>query len=179
MEQSQVYFQFKDSGCKKGILTIFSKNSVLVLSALLIAGCSSLMLKPADFSWPIEDELKVDSRGVIQENRYSLALNVKPLLYAETKDSVNLSDRMINIIRDARGFYFLTGPQFKNVYVFRQADGGLKLEKKIAVSKTGLSSPAFNQRVPYIELLNGNDKPIMLTKDGIQSERIPSGEEKK
>lgn len=148
----------------------FGESMVLVLSALLAAGCSSLMLKPANFSWPIEDELKVNSLGMIQESRYSIAFNVKPLLYEETKDSVNVNGHIINTIRDSRGFYFLTGPQFKNVYVFRQADGCLKLDKKISVSKEGLSSPAFNQRSSYIELINGSDKPIMLTEDGIQEE---------
>jgi hypothetical protein len=138
---------------------------------LTLTGCSSLILKPADFSWPIEDELQVDQQGMIQENRYSLVLNVKPLLYVEMKDSVNLSGKTINIIRDMRGYYFLTGPQFKNVYVFYQADGSLKLQKKIAVSKTGLSAPAFNQRAPYIELISSNNEPLMLTKDGIWEEK--------
>lgn len=146
------------------------KSLGLFLVVFLIAGCSPLMLKPADFSWPIESELKVNSSGMVQENRYNVSFNVKPLLYEETKDSVNISNHTIRLIRDENGFYFITAPQFKNVYVFAQADGGLSLEKAIPVSKDGLSSPAFNQRAPYIELLNGKDKPIMLTKDGIKEE---------
>ena len=171
MKQIGKKSQLKFPAEKNRPFSISGKIAILLLSSLLTAGCSSLVLKPADFSWPIEDELKVDSRGMVQESRYSIALNVKPLLYDETKDSTDVNGRTINIIRDARGFYFLTGPQFKNVYVFRQGDGGFTLEKKIAVSKEGLSTPAFNQRVPYIELVNGNDKPIMLTKDGIQEEK--------
>ncbi len=171
MKQIRINPQIKHPVCGKESFVTFGKSMILILSALLAAGCSSLMLKPADFSWPIEDQAKVDSQGMIQENRYSIALNVKPLLYEETKDSVNVNGHTINVIRDARGFYFLTGPQFKNVYVFRQADGGLKLEKEIPVSKDGLLSPAFNQRVSYIELINGSDKPIMLTEDGIQEEK--------
>ncbi len=138
--------------------------------AVLAAGCSSLMLKPADFAWPIEDELKVDSRGMVHEERYTFSFNVKPLLYEETKDSVSFSGKTFRIIRDVNGFYYLTAPKFKNVYVFAQADGALELEKTIPVSQTGLTSPAFNQRSPYVELINGNDKPIMLTKDGIKEE---------
>lgn len=143
---------------------------IFVVFVAFVAGCSPLMLKPADFSWPIESELKVNSNGKVEENRYSLSFNVKPMFYAETKDSSDLGKYTIRIIRDERGFYFITAAQFKNVYVFSQADGGLSLEKAIAVSTGGLSSPAFNQRAPYIELLNGKDKPIMLTKDGIKEE---------
>ena len=36
------------------------------------------------------------------------------------------------------------------------------------MSETGLSSPAFNQRDQYIQLLNGKEKSIMLSRDGIQ-----------
>ncbi len=164
-------FRFGSAAQKSISFSIAGSITILFLSSFLSAGCSSLVLKPADFSWPIQDELKVDARGMVQESRYSIELNVKPLLYEEMKDSVNVSGRTIDIIRDARGFYFVSGPLFKNVYVFRPDDGGLRLEKEIAVSKDGLSSPAFNQRATYIELVNGNDKPIKLTKDGIQEEK--------
>ncbi len=147
-----------------------SSGIFLVLLASLVAGCSPLMLKPADFSWPIEDEIKSDSHGMVNEDRYSLSFSIKPLMYAELKDSVHVSNRSIRLIRDIRGYYYITAPKFKNVYVFAQGDGGLVLEKAIPVSKDGLTAPAFNQRVPYIELINGNDKPIMLTKDGIHEE---------
>jgi len=146
------------------------KSLGLFFIVFLIAGCSPLMLKPADFSWPIESELKVNSNGMVQEDRYSISFSVKPLFYEETKDSMNISNRTIRLIRDESGLYFITAPHFKNVYVFSQSDGGLSLEKAIPVSVDGLSSPAFNQRAPYVELINGKDKPIMLTKDGIKEE---------
>ncbi|HUI31639.1 MAG TPA: hypothetical protein VLX91_15630 [Candidatus Acidoferrales bacterium] len=150
----------------KGHVVVF----VTSLSSLLAAGCSSLTLESANFSWPIENELKVDAGGMIQEDRYRISFNVKPLLYEETNDSVNVSGRLIDIIRDVQGYYYLTGPQFKNVYVFRQAEGCLVLENKIAVSEDGLLSPGFNQRTLFIELVDGRDKPIMLTKDGGKKE---------
>ena len=146
------------------------KSVGLFVFLFLLAGCSPLMLKPADFSWPIESELKVNSNGMVHEDRYSISFNVKPLFYEETKDSTSFANRTIRLIRDQNGFYFITAQHFKNVYVFSQDDGSLSLEKAIPVSKDGLSSPAFNQRTPYVELLNGKDKPIMLTKDGIQEE---------
>ncbi|MGO9482650.1 MAG: hypothetical protein ACLP05_12835 [Candidatus Kryptoniota bacterium] len=129
-----------------------------------------MTLGSANFSWPIENELKVDAGGMIQEDRYSISFNVKPMLYEETNDSINVSGRLIDIIRDAQGYYYLTGPQFKNVYVFGQAEGCLVLENKIEVSDNGLSSPGFNQRISYIELVSSSDQPLMLTRDGSKKE---------
>lgn len=147
-----------------------SPVTFLLVMAVLAAGCSPLVLKPADFAWPIEDVLKSDSLGMVHEDRYNLSFSIKPLLYSEMKDSVDVSNRVIRLIRGVDGHYYITGPKFKNVYVFSQGEGGLTLNRKIPVSKEGLTSPAFNQRIPYIELLNGNDKPIFLTKDGIRKE---------
>lgn len=147
-----------------------SSGILFILLALLAAGCTPLMLKPADFSWPIEDEVKSDSHGMIHEDRYSLSFSIKPLMYAEFKDSVHVADRPIRLIRGAQGYYYITGPKFRNVYVFTQAEGGLALKKAIPVSKEGLKSPAFNQRAPYIELINGKEKPIYLNADGIREE---------
>jgi hypothetical protein len=155
---------------KKGHVVVFWASLFLSFSALLATGCSSLTLESANFSWPIENELKVDAGGMIQENRYRVSFNVKPLLYEETKDSVDIAGRLIDIIRDVQGYYYLTGPKFKNVYVFQQAEGCLVLENKIAVSENGLLSPGFNQRTLYIELVNGSDIPLMLTKDGSKKE---------
>ncbi len=142
----------------------------LIVIALLAAGCSPLLLKPADFAWPIEDVLKADSNGVVHEERYSLSFNIKPLMYAETGDSLHVGGRIIHLIRSVHGYYFVTGPEFKNVYVFSQGDDGLALSKRIMISKKGMVSPAFNQRAPYIELLNGDQKPILLTRNGIHKE---------
>lgn len=133
-----------------------------------LVGCSSLMLRPADFSWPVESVLKADGRGMVQENRYQLSFSIKPLLFEETGDSSNVLGVTVRIIRDKLGYYYIAAPHFKNVYVFADAEGGLKLEKKIMISESGMGSPAFNARPPYVQLLNGNDKPRMLSKSGIQ-----------
>jgi hypothetical protein len=141
---------------------------IIALFSLLFAGCSSLILKPADFAYPVESVLPVDHKGIVQDERYSLSIGVKELLFAETQDSINVSKHTLHVIRDIRGYYFITGSKFKNVYVFEQTDGGLKLNSKILVKEQGLGDPAFNQKPPYIQLLNEKDKPILLSKDGIQ-----------
>jgi hypothetical protein len=139
----------------------------IFLSFFILAGCSSLTLKPGDFAWPVESALSVDSHGNVQNERYSFSLNVKELLFAETQDSVNVSKVTLRMIRDVKGFYFITASRFKNVYVFEQTEGGLKLKNKILVAQNGLSEPAFNQRVPYIQVVNGQNPTILLTEDGV------------
>ena len=134
---------------------------------ILCTGCSSLTLQPGDFAWPVESVTKVDASGTVVDNQYYFTLNVKNLLFAETQDSVHLSDISVRIIRDGRGFYFITAPKFKNVYVFQQIDGGLKAVSTILVSKDGLINPAMNQRPPYIQLLQDSSSPTLLTKDGV------------
>lgn len=147
-----------------------STGILLILLALTAGGCAPLILKPASFAWPIENELKSDSHGMVHEERYSLSFSIKPLMYTELKDSTHVAGVQICMIRGVRGYYYITAPKFKNVYVFAQGDGGLVLKKTIPVSKEGLSSPGFNQRPPYIELLNGNQKPIYVNIDGIHEE---------
>lgn len=140
----------------------------LSFSFVLWPGCTSLMLKPADFSWPVESVVKVDGKGMVQENRYQLSFNVKPMLFEETGDSVNVSGTTIRMIRDQAGYYYLTAPKFRHVYVFTTGDGSLTLASKILISEKGMESPAFNARPPFIQLLNGGDKPKLIGKDGIR-----------
>lgn len=150
----------------------FSQWLLAVLLALVLAGCGGLALRPAEFAWPFESVFKVDSKGIAAEEdqpaRYFITFNAKPLLFEETGDSVHVSDRTFRVIRDGAGYYYITGKHFKNVYVFATGEATLTLQTKIPVSQQGLDSPAFNQRPPFVELLNGKDKPRMLNKDGVQ-----------
>ena len=139
----------------------------IFLTFFILAGCSSLTLKPGDFAWPVESALRVDSQGNVQSERYSFSLNVKELLFAETKDSVNVSKVTLRMIRNVQGFYFITAAQFQNIYIFEQTEGGLKLKNKILVAKNGLNEPAFNQRAPYVQLVSGQSPAILLTEDGV------------
>lgn len=135
-----------------------------LLLLIIISACSSLTLKPADYAWPIENVLKVDNKGFIEEQRYSFTLKVKTLFYEEFKDSTNFSGKEIRLIRDKVGFYYITGKEFKNVYVFAPEESGMCLENKILVTETGLVSPAFNQKSPNIELLDSSNKYLLNNK---------------
>jgi hypothetical protein len=143
---------------------------LLALSLFLIfitVACSVLTLQPTNFAWPIESVLLVDDDGKISEDRYSLEVNTIGLFFEEFQDSLSYKGKEIRIIRDNQGFYFLTVANFKNIYVFKADEGKLVLENKIFISEFGLQTPAFNQRDPYIELVDGTYK-MNLTHKGIE-----------
>jgi hypothetical protein len=143
-------------------LIIFSISLILITAA-----CSVLTLQPADFSWPVESALKIDDQGNVTEDRYSTDFNTIGLFFEEFQDSMSYKGKEIRLIRNNWGDYFITGKKFKNVYVFKASEGKLVLETKIFISEFGLNEPAFNQRSPYIELLDGDYK-INLTSEGIE-----------
>jgi len=144
---------------------------IIFLSFLLIIipACSSLVLKPADFSWPVESVLKVDEDGFVKEDRYSITFDSKNLFLEETGDSLAFMNKDLRIIRDGNGYYFMTSSNFRNIYVFTNAEGEFRLSNKIMISEAGIDRPALNQRSPYIELINGDQK-ILLSNKGLVNE---------
>jgi len=142
-------------------------TTALALFLILItAACSVLTLQPANFSWPLESVLPVNDNGKVTEDRYSIEVNTVGLFFEEFQDSLSYKGKEIRMIRDNQGFYFLTSTNFKNVYVFKADEGKLVQENKIFISEFGLKTPAFNQRDPYIELIDGTNK-MNLTHKGI------------
>jgi len=143
----------------------------IIISSLLLfiitAACSVLTLQPANFSWPLESVLPVDDNGNISEDRYSLEVNTIGMFFEEFQDSLSYKSKEVRMIRDNQGFYFLTSTNFKNVYVFKADEGKLVQENKIFISEFGLQNPTFNQRDPYIELVDGTNK-MNLTHKGIE-----------
>lgn len=137
---------------------------VILLSAL--AACSMLTLHPANFAWPIESVLPVNGDGIVMEDRYSIEFNTSGLFFEEFQDSSSYSGNSIRMIRDNGGYYYITGSNFKNVYVFRADEGAFVLHNKIFISEFGIEEPVFNQRAPYIELIDSGKK-IKLTNMGI------------
>ncbi len=143
-----------------------------------LAACSTLVLKPADFSWPVESVGNVDNNGKVDVKRYSISFDARPMFFKETKDSLAYQNQQLRVIRNSKGYYFMVANNFKNVYVFTVKDGEFKLEKKIEISsqpagqegQTGIQNPAFNQRPPYIELVYGanSDQKVNLSENGIE-----------
>lgn len=149
-------------------MRIFMKQVILIFTVtVFVYACSTLTLKPADYAWPLENVLKIDNKGFITEQRYSFSVNVKPILFEEFKDSTNYIGKELRIIRDKAGYYFITGKDFNNVYVFKPIESGMQLENKIVISETQkLISPAFNQRNQFIELVD-SQKKYQLTSKGL------------
>jgi len=151
----------------EGVLMRLIKYIILI-SAAVLAGCSSLRLMPSDFSWPVESVIHVDNNGMAKEDRYAISFNAKPLYFTETGDSLAYLDRELRMIRDTLGYYYITGDKFKNVYVFTMGDGAFNIYNEISISDSGISKPVFNQRPPYIELVEGN-KQYYLSNNGIEN----------
>jgi hypothetical protein len=159
----RIPFIYSEGGTMKQLTAL-----LLLMSGILLTGCSVLTLTPVDYAWPIEIRPETDAHGFLRDDRAGLAFNVTPLIFVETADSSKVGGISFRIIRDAEGYYYVIAPKFKNVYVFSGVEGALKLKTTIPVSQTGLASPAFNQRTSFIQLVNGKDKPVVLTKNGIQ-----------
>lgn len=145
---------------------------IAAISALVfLSGCTSLLLKPADFGWPVESVLKVDNNGNVVEKRYSFSFNTRELFLAETSDSSGFRGKELIIIRGNKGYYYMTSENFRNVYVFYPDNGVLALSDKIEIkANEGMKDPAFNQRAPFIELVYDNNKKLYLNKDGMTKE---------
>jgi hypothetical protein len=149
----------------------FFVRAALVAPVLALASCASLSLQWVDYSWPVESVLKVNSANAVEEGRYAVSMRVTNLALEEFEDSTALVGVPLRLIRSEDGYYFITGPKFKNVYVFTPGASELKLKSKIQVSETGLRSPALNQRSPFIEIVDAKGWKRILSNDDIVEEK--------
>ena len=145
----------------------YSKILLIIITATFLTSCSSLTLTPAEFNWPLEAVLKIDNDGFVKEDRHSVTFDTRALFLEETQDSLGYAGKTLHLIRNSDGFYFMTAIDFKNVYVFTVEKNAFTLENKIQINETGLKNPAFNQRKPFVELLD-DGKTFKLTSDGIE-----------
>lgn len=143
--------------------------ALIIVTTFFLASCSTLMLSPAEFGWPIESVLKVDDNGIVKEDRYSLSFNTKPLFFEETQDSMSFAGKSIHLIRNVEGYYFMTSANFKNIYVFTVEKNAFALKDKFLIIEAGLKNPALNQRPPFIELIDDGNT-YKLTSEGIEGE---------
>ncbi|PID60792.1 MAG: hypothetical protein CR986_03485 [Ignavibacteriae bacterium] len=147
--------------------TLISGTKYFII-LFIFAACSQLSLIPSDFTWTLESVLDIDSNGNVKEERYSFSTNVKQLFFSEMQDSNAFLNSTVRIIRDEKGYYYFISEGFKNVYLFKADDGAMVLHKKITVSEFPLDLPAFNQRKPYIEILDGEKHLVFVNSNGIK-----------
>lgn len=137
---------------------------------LAITGCQqTLTISKVDYSQPIETVLEPDQQGVVNDMQHGISFNVLPIQYAETGDSTSVTTEQIRMIRGKEGFYYITSAGYQHVYVMAPEEEKLKLKKKIMIAEGGISQPAFNQRSPFVQLLNRETgENYALTAEGIQ-----------
>ena len=135
---------------------LFRLSSIAVLAvATVMVGCKqSMVISEVDYSQSIESVLTPDSTGMVNDVKHGLAFNIKPLQYVETQDTSSVTTGQVRYIRGKEGYYYITAPNYKNVYVMTPEKSKLKLVKKFTVSESGLTQPAFNQRMSHIQLIN-------------------------
>jgi hypothetical protein len=146
------------------------KKTVLIccLALLSLSGCASVTLKPVDFSWSYESVLIADAAGYVKAEPKTIAFDARELFKAETQDAAAAAGKTVRIIRDAAGYYYITSPGFRHVYIFTGAKGKLSLKKKVLVAEQGMEKPFFNRRDQWIELV-ANGQTYHLNKKGIVS----------
>ena len=138
----------------------------LAAMMLALSGCASVTIKPVDFSWPFESVLTTDADGVVRGEPKTIGFDTKELFRAETKQQGPAADKTLRIIRDKEGYYYVTSPGFKYVYIFDSGPGKLTLKKKVLIAKEGIEKPFFNRRDQGIEL-GANGRVYLLSKKGI------------
>jgi len=154
------------------MLKRFSKilRICLVASAFIFSACTqSLVISNVDYSQPVETVLTPDNQGTVTDVQHGLTFNILPLQYSETRDTTSVTTKEVRLIRGSEGYYYITAPGYKHVYVMEPEHRSLRLKKQILVSENGISKPAFNQREPYIQLVNRETKEMyQLTAKGVQ-----------
>ena len=128
---------------------------VCMVAALFITGCKqSMVISKVDYSQSIESVLQPDENGTVEDVKHGLTFNIKPIQYAETQDTSSVTTEQVRYIRGQEGYYYITAPNYQNVYVMAPEKGSLVLKETLKVLEEGITNPAFNQRMSYIQLLN-------------------------
>lgn len=141
----------------------------ILIAGFMLAGCKqTLVISKVDYSQPIETVLTPNENGHVTDAGNNISFNMLPLQYQETRDTTSVTTKEVRMIRGRNGFYYITASGYQNVYVMAPDKGSLKLEKKIQINKEGVRDPAFNQRNPYVQLLNkSTGETYALTQKGI------------
>jgi len=145
-------------------------KALLLICVTVFMGCSqALVISEVDYSQPIESVLQTNEKGMVNDVKSGLSFNILPLQYVETQDTSSVTTEEVRMIRGKEGYYYITSPGYQNVFVMAPEKGTLKLKNRILIKEGGISKPAFNQRNPYVQLLNRETgENYALTVKGIQ-----------
>lgn len=145
---------------------------ISMIAAVLLTGCKqSMVISKVDYSQSIESVLKANNEGMVEDLKHGLRFNIKPIQYAETQDTSSVTTKKIRYIRGHEGYYYLTAPGYKNVYVMAPEQSKLVLKETLEISEEGIDEPAFNQRLTHIQLLNQSTGDVWkVSEDNIEKE---------
>lgn len=142
---------------------------LLASITLLFSACgSSVTIQNVDFAQPLEEQLQPNAQGEVMGERSGISFSILPMLENEGLSLDEFGGTPVNIIKNHQGYYFVTAAGFRNVYVMETNENELKSEAILRVSEQRLENPAFNQRNPFIQLIDG-DMALNLTKEGRES----------
>ncbi len=145
-------------------LRFLGNLSAATLLVLTVA-CAPLTLTDVDYAQPVESVMTPDQNGNVEDVRLGISFNITPINVEELGEDAPLPNE-VRFIRGSQGYYFVTAPGYSNVYVLESGEQIMELYETIFVSEAGLANPAFNQRPPHIQLIDGPDE-YRLTKDGL------------
>lgn len=128
---------------------------ISVVAAVLLTGCKqSMVISQVDYSQSIESVLQPDENGTVEDPKHGITFNINPIQYAETQDTSSVTTKQIRYIRGNEGYYYITAPDYKNVYVMAPEKGKLVLKETLKVADEAIAEPAFNQRETHIQLVD-------------------------
>ncbi|PAU95497.1 hypothetical protein CK503_00070 [Aliifodinibius salipaludis] len=128
---------------------------ISVIAVVLLTGCKqSMVISQVDYSQSIESVLQPDEDGTVEDPKHGITFNIKPIQYAETQDTSSVTTKQVRYIRGNEGYYYITAPDYKNVYVMAPEKGKLVLKETLKIGDKAIAEPAFNQRNTHIQLVN-------------------------
>lgn len=144
----------------------------LLMTMIVFTGCKqSMVISKVDYSQSIESVLTPNEEGMVEDVQRGLKFSIMPLQYAESQDTSSVMTKEVRYIRGKEGYYYITAPNYRNVYVMAPENSKLKLVEKLKVDENGISQPAFNQRTSYIQLLNlSSGESWRLNPEGVEKE---------
>lgn len=146
---------------------------ILCIAVVSVIGCKqSLVISKVDYSQPIESVLTPDEDGMVEDVKQGLKFNILPIQFKETQDTSSVTTSEIRYIRGSKGYYYLTAPTYKNVYMMSSEEGELKVQEIFPLKEPGIDKPAFNQREGYVQLVNRTTgERYKLTPEGLTQEQ--------
>lgn len=146
---------------------------ILCVAVVSVIGCKqSMVISKVDYSQPIESVLTPNEDGMVEDVKHGIKFNILPIQFKETQDTSSVTTSEIRYIRGAKGYYYLTAPTYKNVYMMSSEEGELKLQETFPLKEPGIDKPAFNQRAGYVQLVNRTTgEQYKLTPEGLTPEQ--------